>query len=105
MKLSVITAAAAATALGVVLAAFPADAKIRCKGQFQVVQGNLIATPYCGDNYLAQVARGYGSSVTARAIRQNPSKKQEICQWIGHDTRVQEICAGWRNDDGGLNRN
>ena len=82
----------------------PATAKIRCNGPYQVVQGNQIATPYCGDNYLAQVARGYGSSVSARAIRQSPSKKEEICNWIGHDPRVQDICAGFRNDDGGRNR-
>ena len=89
------------------IAAMPfdaAEAKIRCDGAFQIVQGNHIATPYCGDNYLAKVAQGYGSKVTARQIRNSPSKKQEICQWIGHDTRVQDICAGWRNDDSGYGR-
>ncbi len=86
------------------MATTPASAKIRCNGPYQIVQGNELATPYCGDNYLAQVARGYGSSVSARAIRQNPSKKEEICNWIGHDTRVQDICAGFRNDEGGRNR-
>lgn len=83
----------------------PAEAKIRCKGAYQIVQGSLIATPYCGDNHLARVAKGYGSKVSARQIRQNPSTKREICQWIGHDIRVQDICAGFRNDDGGYGRN
>lgn len=82
----------------------PAAAKIRCEGSYQVVDGNRISTPYCEDNYLAQVARQYGSKVTARQIRNSPSKKQEICQWIGHDTRVQDICAGWRDDDTGRGR-
>ena len=97
IALSAIVAIAAVSAT----APTPAEAKIRCKGPFQIVQGNSIATPYCGDNYLAQVARGYGSSVSAKAIRQNPSKKQEICQWIGHDPSVQDICAGFRDDNGG----
>mgnify|MGYP001815326136 FL=1 len=103
MRTEIILSAVAAMAMAITSAS-PATAKIRCKGPFQVVQGNQIATPYCGDNYLAQVARGYGSSVSARAIRQSPSKKEEICNWIGHDTRVQDICAGFRNDDGGRNR-
>lgn len=98
MKTQIILSAVAAMAI---TTTSPATAKIRCKGPFQVIQGNQIATPYCGDNYLAQVARGYGSSVSARAIRQSPSKKEEICNWIGHDPRVQDICAGFRNDDGG----
>lgn len=79
----------------------PSEARIRCEGPWQIVQGNKIATPYCGDNYLATVARGYGSKVSARTIRQNPNKKREICEWIGHDIRVQDICAGFRNNDGG----
>lgn len=100
MKLPLIIAGA----IALIFAASPngAEAKIRCNGPWQIVQGNEIATPYCGDNYLATVARGYGSKVTARAIRNNPNTKREICQWIGHDTRVQEICAGFRNDEGGF---
>lgn len=103
MKAQIILSAVATMAIAA-MTTTPASAKIRCKGPYQVVQGNQIATPYCGDNYLAQVARGYGSSVSARAIRQSPSKKEEICNWIGHDPRVQDICAGFRNDDGGRNR-
>ncbi len=103
MKSQIILSAIAAIAIAGTMTS-PVTAKIRCNGPYQIVQGNELATPYCGDNYLAQVARGYGSSVSARAIRQNPSKKEEICNWIGHDTRVQDICAGFRNDEGGRNR-
>ncbi len=103
MKIQIILSGIATIAMATTITN-PATAKIRCNGPYQVVQGNQIATPYCGDNYLAQVARGYGSSVSARAIRQSPSKKEEICNWIGHDPRVQDICAGFRNDEGGRNR-
>lgn len=98
---SILATAAVLAVSSSVISPTPADAAIRCNGPYQIVQGNEIATPYCGDNYLAQVARSYGSKVSARAIRQNPNVKQEICQFIGHDSRVQDICAGLRNDNGG----
>ena len=75
-----------------------AEARIRCEGPFQVVpgQGNL-ATPYCEDEYLAQVARGYGIQVSGRVIRGNPDKKEEVCRAIGHDSRVNDICIKYLN--------
>ncbi|MBU1211326.1 MAG: hypothetical protein KJ587_08645 [Alphaproteobacteria bacterium] len=101
MKQTLIAATVLVAVTGAAVLPTAAEAKIRCDGPWQIVQGNKISTPYCGDNYLAQVARGYGSNVSARAIRENPSTKREICQWIGHDPKVQDICAGLRNDDGG----
>ena len=77
--------------------ATPAGA-IECRGRYQVIDGNLHATPYCEDNYLARVARGYGVSVSNRAIRHNPSKKAEVCRLVGHDNRVSGIC---HDDDRG----
>lgn len=82
-----------ALGLPVLAGAQPAAAKIRCDGAYQVVGGSLVATPYCGDGYLARVANEYGSKASASAIRNNPSTKQEVCRFIGHDTRVQDICA------------
>lgn len=101
MKQTLIAVALLAAAASAALLPTVAEAKIRCDGPWQIVQGNKIAAPYCGDNYLATVAHGYGSKVSARAIRENPSTKREICQWIGHDPRVQDICAGLRTDEGG----
>lgn len=80
------------------------EAKIRCNGPWQIIKGQSIATPYCGDTYLAKVARGYGSRVSAQAIRNNPNTKREICQWIGHDIRVSDICAAYRNEGLGSGR-
>lgn len=82
-----------AAGLPLLTTATPATAKIRCDGAYQIVDGSPIATPYCGDNYLAQVANSYGSAVSARAIRNNPSTKEEVCRLVGHDIRVQDICA------------
>lgn len=71
---------------------------ITCKGEYQVVQGQLLATPYCQDNYLAHVAREYGTRVPARQIRNNPNKKAEVCRFMGFDARVSHICEQYRNN-------
>lgn len=78
----------------------PAQARVECDGQFQMNSGSAIATPYCADRYLAQVARGYGMQVSAADIG-NPGTKQRVCEFIGYDNRVYNICSGWRNDAGG----
>lgn len=75
------------------LLAGPANAAgIKCRDDYQVVQGREISTPYCADNYLARVAREYGVRVSDAAIRNNPNKKSEVCRFIGHDPRVKENC-------------
>ena len=75
------------------------EARIRCNGAYQVVRGHgEIATPYCEDNYIAQVARSYGIRVSNVAIRQSPSRKEEVCRAIGHDSRIYALCQKYRSD-------
>ena len=69
-----------------------ASAAIRCSKGFQSVGGSLIATPYCQDQLVADVARGYGIRVSGREIRNNPNRKRHVCQFIGRDVRVQMAC-------------
>jgi hypothetical protein len=71
--------------------ATPADA-IDCDRGFQRVNGQLIATPYCQDEYLAQVARGYGLRATAAQLRNNPNFKKEICRTVFTDIRMDVTC-------------
>ncbi|MBL8565859.1 MAG: hypothetical protein JNM89_09090 [Hyphomicrobiaceae bacterium] len=97
-------AAVAAAATLPVLAAIPAAEAINCRGAYQISGGREISTPYCEDNYLASVARSYGSRVSSAEIRNNPSTKREVCRFIGHDTRVQHICQGWRDGADGFLR-
>jgi hypothetical protein len=71
----------------------PAAARIQCQGTAQVVDGALISTPFCEDNYLAEVARtSYGMRVTAAQVRNNPSVKADVCRAIGHDIRIAHLC-------------
>jgi|SRR5690606_1068839 hypothetical protein len=87
---------AMAFGVGAILAAMePASAKIICRGAFQIVNGQPIATPYCEDSNVAEVAREYGMYVSAREVRSNPGIKARVCRFIGHDNRVRSACAGY----------
>ncbi len=95
-----------ASVIAVSMALLPAtfstsEARIYCNGEYQIINGQPHATPFCADEYLARVARTYGIRVSGRRIRRDLSKKEEICQFIGHDTRISEICSNHRieNDD------
>jgi hypothetical protein len=102
MKALVTTAAATAILSAAAFAPTDrAEARIACDGPYQIVQGSPLATPYCEDNYLAAVARGYGIRVSDAAVRQNPSVKAEVCRTVGHDNRVRQICAGYLPGDHG----
>lgn len=78
---------------GCLLVAPPAEAKIRCNGPYQIVKGSEIATPYCLDSYLAKIASEYGMRVTARQMREDYGRKQDVCRLVGQDIRIREYCA------------
>jgi hypothetical protein len=69
-----------------------AGGRIVCKDGYQKINGQEIATPYCQDEYLAAVARQYGSRVSGSDVRKSASLKYELCRFIGHDIRVQGYC-------------
>lgn len=87
-----IGAVIACCALGAGLAAAPAQARIICHGDFQVVAGNEISTPYCRDKHLAQVARRSGFRVTDRELMYNPNVKRAVCRFLSHNIEVQQAC-------------
>lgn len=89
-KCAPFAAGLAGLALAIALAA-PAQA-IECVNGYQRVQGNLIATPYCQDQYLAEVARERGFDATGAKIRSNPQYKKELCRYVSTDIRVQTTC-------------
>ncbi len=77
---------------------------IKCNGPYQVNYGQYgkqeFLSPYCEDNYLAVVAQEYGAVYTRHEIRNNPSKKKEACELVGHDNRVASNCASVLGDGG-----
>jgi len=84
--------AGALTALTLSSTTQPADAAIRCEGNFQITSYGRINTPYCEDTYLAQVAREYGMRVSNQAVLRNPSVKERACRFVGNDIRVKSTC-------------
>jgi hypothetical protein len=91
--------AAAALACGiaaVVSQSGPADARIRCDGNFQIVRGQPVSTLYCQEQELARVARTFGWRVSVSEIRYSESRKAQVCRAIGFDNRVQQICAPYQ---------
>lgn len=82
----------AALASFAVLAAAPAEARIKCVNGNQIVNGSPIATPYCQDELVAQVAQERGFKVSAAAIRNNPNLKRNVCQYVGRDNRIYIAC-------------
>ena len=85
----------AVAALLAVAAASPAEAKIECRGNFQMSKYGPIATPYCEEENIARVARSYGARVTGAEVRNNALKKVYLCQVYGYDTRLKGSCAGY----------
>ncbi len=75
--------------------------KVKCKGGFQLVQGNWIATPNCEERVLVRVARSYGNRhVSLKLVRSNPVTKIGICRAYGHDIRLSGICDGYKKKGG-----
>jgi len=87
-----LVASLASLTVGMASLSAPAEARIKCVNGFQIVKGQRLATPYCQDALVARVARQYGSRVSAKAIRQNPNLKRNVCRLIGQDIRVKHIC-------------
>ena len=51
----------------------PAEARIECRGNFQMTKYGPIATPYCEEEQIAFVARSYGQNVTGAQVRNEPA--------------------------------
>ncbi len=80
--------------------ASPASAAIWCDGQFQIVNGYPVATPFCENHLLAQVARSYGARTSTDYLANSSSEKQQICNFVGFDSRVGTICVPYGHDGG-----
>jgi hypothetical protein len=74
---------------------------IKCNGNFQIVNGEEISTPFCRDNALAAGARESGYRITDAEMRNNASRKEEICRYLRSDIRVHPTCDDVLPDGGG----
>ena len=65
--------------VGFVLMSPGAQAAILCEGNFQIVHGTAISTPYCQDEQLAAFERKQGVKISGEAVRRNSAIKQQVC--------------------------
>jgi len=96
-KLATLAIIAFATTLIPILEAQAGRYKAKCRGPYQLVQGNWISSPICEDRVLAKVARSYGNNVRAKHVRKYAGSKIGICFAYGHDIRLSGICGAYRN--------
>lgn len=92
MRVSAKAGLIGAALLGAMAMTTPASAGINCQDGNQLIQGNWMATPYCQDALLAQVANARGFKTSFAAIRNNPNHKKELCRFLFSDIRVQMTC-------------
>ncbi len=67
---------------------FPAIAAPVCKDSYQLISGQWIGTPYCGDKWLSKV-----TGVPFSVIRNSPSERRRACLMFGADVKVQSVCG------------
>jgi hypothetical protein len=77
------------------LAASQAEARIQCRGNFQITKNGPISTPYCEEQQIARVARSYGERVTDAEVHNNPNTKVYLCQRYGGDNRLKGSCGAY----------
>jgi len=89
-----------AAAIVLLVAAAPAEARIVCHDGYQQNSGGEVQTPYCQEEYLAQVAREHGMKVSGAQLRASYGLEREACQLSLNDIRVAEFCNPFRPDHG-----
>lgn len=68
-------APALVVSMALVFPASPAEARIECRGNFQITKHGPLSTPYCEERQIARVARSNGITVTDAQVRNNPNTK------------------------------
>lgn len=82
--------------VGMACAASQARAAIVCDGNFQIVDGMSVSTPYCQDENLAAQQRKRGLDVSGSEIRRHPELKREACALASPANET--TCAGYTGD-------
>ncbi len=79
-----------------------AEARIVCKDGFQATKdGGWISTPYCNDEYLAEVGRKRGMKVTGAQVRNSLSRKDEVCRLLAGTPTAKDYCPTDGSRDSG----
>ncbi len=69
-----------------------AQARPRCDGDFQLVRGSWVSSPYCRADQIASVAREMGIRASAETLLEHPARAEELCRILRADIRVHPAC-------------
>jgi hypothetical protein len=58
----------------------PAKAHIWCEDEFQIINGQRVATPYCEAELLARASGGRGVMISGDAVRKDPQLREALCR-------------------------
>jgi len=61
----------------------PAKAHITCDDEFQIINGQRLATPYCEAEQLARASRSHGVMISGETVRKDPKVREDLCR--GYD--------------------
>ncbi len=84
------------TCAGLICAVSNANAGIVCKGDFQIVDGMSISTPYCQDENLAANQRFRGVKISGVDVRRHPEIKRQACATAS--TANEAACIAYEAD-------
>jgi hypothetical protein len=73
-----------------------ANAAIMCEGQFQIVNGMAVSTPFCQDESLSAAARKRGIAVSGTDVRRSIEVKREVCTAVA--SANDSSCAAYLGD-------
>jgi hypothetical protein len=85
-----------AACAGLCCVASQARAAIVCDGNFQIVDGMSVSTPYCQDETLAAAWRAHGFKISGAQVRRSPELKREIC--VSQASASDTSCADYIGD-------
>ncbi len=83
--------------VGLTASTSPSMATIVCSGDFQIVNGKPVSTPFCQDEELAASLRNHGQRFSGETIRNNSELKRQACILFGSDSNSQ-TCANYVGD-------
>ena len=79
--------------MGFVTSVMLAKAGVVCDGNFQIVNGQPVATPFCEDERLARDWRRLGVKISGDAIRRSTDLKRESCLAVGDSS----ACSSYKD--------
>ena len=82
-----------AAALALIGSTVDANAGIRCSGEYQLVNGQEISTPYCQDRHLVKVLAARGIDASAAGLRKSRTYKAQMCQLAAPEPSLLTACA------------